>query len=363
MKVVTIIGARPQFIKSAAVSQAIINHNSSAPSQEVEEVIVHTGQHYDTNMSAVFFDQMNIPKPKYHLDINGLSHGAMTGQMLEEIEKVLQIEKPDWVLIYGDTNSTLAGALAASKLHIKVAHVEAGLRSFNMKMPEEVNRILTDRVSSILFCPTDSAIDNLTKEGYNDLDIAIVKNGDVMLDASMLFSSFSKAPSEVIPDSFLLATVHRAENTDDPSRLKGIFKALNTISATTPIVLPLHPRTKKYIEKYALVLNPNVICIDPVGYLEMLFLLKNCKMVLSDSGGLQKEAFFFEKFCLTLRDETEWIELVENGFNVLVGADYDKIVSTFNENQNASLDFSMNLYGEGDASDKIVSSIIHFTPK
>ena len=362
MKVVTIIGARPQFIKSAAVSQAILNHNSKVSNQMVEEIIVHTGQHYDTNMSAVFFDQMNIPKPKYHLDINGLSHGAMTGQMLEEIEKVLLIEKPEWVLIYGDTNSTLAGALAASKLHIKVAHVEAGLRSFNMKMPEEVNRILTDRVSSILFCPTDSAIENLQKEGYDDLGITIVKNGDVMLDASMLFSPFSKPPLEKLPSSFLLATIHRAENTDDPLRLKAIFNALNTISETTSIVLPLHPRTKNYLEKYGIALNQNVICIDPVGYLEMLFLLKNCKMVLTDSGGLQKEAFFFKKFCLTLRDETEWVELVDNGFNVLVGADYDKVVSTFNDKQDTNLAFSMDLYGKGDASDKIVNSIIHYTP-
>jgi UDP-GlcNAc3NAcA epimerase len=361
MKVVTIIGARPQFIKSAAVSQAIINYNTKNPEQRVEEIIVHTGQHYDTNMSAVFFDQMNIPKPKYHLDINGLSHGAMTGQMLEEVEKVLIAEKPDWVLIYGDTNSTLAGALAASKLHIKVAHVEAGLRSFNMKMPEEVNRILTDRVSSILFCPTDSAVENLVKEGYNDFGISIVKNGDVMLDASLLFSSFSQIPSEELPNTFLLATIHRAENTDDPIRLRSIFKALNSISEEKPIVLPLHPRTKKYIEKYNIQLSPNLFCIDPVGYLEMLFLLKNCEMVLTDSGGLQKEAFFFKKFCLTLRDETEWVELVDNGFNRLVGADFNKIVESFNEKRNADLDFSMDLYGNGAASDIVVKSLLSYT--
>ncbi|RMA58948.1 non-hydrolyzing UDP-N-acetylglucosamine 2-epimerase [Ulvibacter antarcticus] len=361
MKIVTIIGARPQFIKSAAVSQAIIDFNTENLGETVEEIIVHTGQHYDSNMSDVFFDQMNIPKPKYHLDINGLSHGAMTGQMLEEIEKVLQTETPDWVLIYGDTNSTLAGALAASKLHIKVAHVEAGLRSFNMNMPEEVNRILTDRVSTILFCPTDSAIENLEKEGYKNLDITIVKNGDVMLDASMLFSAFAKAPSEKLPNSFLLATIHRAENTDDPNRLKGIFKALNTISEEKPIVLPLHPRTKKYIEKYNIQLSPNLFCIDPVGYLEMLFLLQNCDMVLTDSGGLQKEAFFFEKFCLTLRDETEWVELIENGFNVLVGADYNTIVDAYNEKSRSTPNFSMDLYGNGAASRIIIENLLKFT--
>ncbi|WP_299150178.1 UDP-N-acetylglucosamine 2-epimerase (non-hydrolyzing) [uncultured Dokdonia sp.] len=358
MKVVTIIGARPQFIKSGAVSRSFIEYNQTSPKESITEVIVHTGQHYDSNMSDVFFEQMDIPKPAYQLDINGLGHGAMTGQMLEEIEKVLLIEKPDWVMVYGDTNSTLAGALAASKLHIKLAHIEAGLRSFNMRMPEEVNRILTDRVSSVLFCPTDSAISNLEKEGYNDLDIAIVKNGDVMMDASLMFSAFAKAPQEDIPSNFILTTVHRAENTDDPERLKNIFKALNTISQETPVVLPLHPRTKSFIEKYDIQIGSKLHCIDPVGYVEMLYLLKNCSLVLTDSGGLQKEAYFFKKYCLTLRDETEWVELIDNGFNKLVGADFETIMAAFKNAHSQSPDFSLDLYGNGEASKKIIEGLL-----
>ncbi len=357
MKIVTIIGARPQFIKSAAVSQAIIDHNK-ANHTPIEEIIVHTGQHYDPNMSAIFFDEMRIPKPKYHLDINGLSHGAMTGQMLEAIEEVLLQEKPDWVMVYGDTNSTLAGALAASKLHIKVAHIEAGLRSFNMNMPEEVNRILTDRISSLLFCPTQSAIDNLHKEGYRDLGIDIIKNGDVMLDASMMFSAFAKAPSASIPDQFCLATIHRAENTDDPERLKGICAALADIGSQTPIVIPLHPRTKKYLEKYDINLPDQVITIDPVGYMEMLYLLDHCELVLTDSGGLQKEAYFFKKYCLTLRDETEWVELVDNGFNTLVGADASTIIAAYKDQKEKQANFDKDLYGNGEASAIIVREML-----
>ena len=358
MKVVTIIGARPQFIKSGAVSRSFIEYNQTNPQKTINEVIVHTGQHYDSNMSDIFFEQMDIPKPSYQLDINGLGHGAMTGQMLEAIEKVLLTEKPDCVMVYGDTNSTLAGALAASKLHIKIAHIEAGLRSFNMRMPEEVNRILTDRVSSILFCPTDSAVDNLKKEGYNDLDISIVKNGDVMMDASLMFSAFAKAPKEQIPPSFILTTVHRAENTDDPDRLKGIFKALNTISQETPVVLPLHPRTKSFISKYNIEIGAQLHCIDPVGYVEMLYLLKNCSLVMTDSGGLQKESYFFRKYCLTLRDETEWVELIENGFNELVGADFDKIMSAYENVNSNTPDFSKDLYGNGNASKIIINELL-----
>lgn len=360
MKVVTIIGARPQFIKSGAVSRSFIEYNQTKPLEKIEEVIVHTGQHYDSNMSDVFFEQMDIPKPSYQLHINGLSHGAMTGQMLEAIEKVLLTEKPDWVMVYGDTNSTLAGALAASKLHIKIAHIEAGLRSFNMRMPEEVNRILTDRVSSALFCPTDSALQNLIKEGYDSLEIPMIKNGDVMMDASLMFSAFAKAPQEKIPAHFVLTTVHRAENTDDPKRLKGIFKALNTIAEDTPVVLPLHPRTKSYIAKYKIEIGDHLHCIDPVGYLEMLYLLKNCSFVLTDSGGLQKEAYFFKKYCLTLRDETEWVELVENGFNQLVGADYNTIMKAYKNVNTEPPDFSIDLYGKGEASSIIIKELLKF---
>ncbi|GEQ87208.1 UDP-2,3-diacetamido-2,3-dideoxy-D-glucuronate 2-epimerase [Patiriisocius marinistellae] len=361
MKIITIIGARPQFIKSAAISKAVLEYSAQHPKAPVEEIIVHTGQHYDANMSGVFFEQMNIPKPKYQLNINGLSHGAMTGQMLEAIEKILINEQPQWVLVHGDTNSTLAGALAARKLHIKVAHIEAGLRSFNERMPEEANRILTDRMSTLLFVPTDSAIENLKKEGYDYIGTKVVKNGDVMLDASLVFTPFAKKPSDNLPENFILSTIHRAENTDDPKRLNGIFNALNKIAEKDAIVIPLHPRTKSFIEKYAITLHKNIFCIEPVGYLEMLYLLNNCTLVMTDSGGLQKEAFFFKKFCLTMRDDTEWVELVNNGYNTLVGADTDKIIAAYTSAGNTSLDFSKNLYGTGDASQKIIDGLVNFT--
>ncbi len=351
MKIVTIVGARPQFIKAAAVSREIAKHN------DIKEVIVHTGQHFDANMSDVFFDEMEIPKPDYNLDVNGLSHGAMTGQMMEKIEKVLTDEKPDWVLVYGDTNSTIAGALAARKMHIRVAHVEAGLRSFNMRMPEEINRILTDRISNILFCPTDTAVNNLKKEGYEGFDIGIIKSGDVMQDAAMFYSSRSKAPGFALPGEFVLATIHRAENTDDPKRLTDIFTAFTLIAEKMPVILPLHPRTKKIIEASGMNIDKKrIMIIDPVGYLEMVYLLQNCKLVMTDSGGLQKEAFFFAKPCITLRDETEWVELVENGFNTVVGADKEKIVKAF-ENQDYNIDFGVDLYGNGRASSVIVKAL------
>ncbi len=353
MKIITIVGARPQFIKAAAVSREIAKHD------DVEELIVHTGQHFDANMSDIFFDEMEIPKPNYNLDINGLSHGAMTGQMMEKIEEVLLKEKPDWVLVYGDTNSTIAGALAARKLHIKVAHVEAGLRSFNMQMPEEINRILTDRISNILFCPTDAAIENLNKEGYENIDIRIIKSGDVMQDAAMFYSQKSRPPAMDLPKEFVLATIHRAENTDDINRLESIFAAFSEISKTMPVILPLHPRTKKIISTSNIDIDTDrVKIIDPIGYLEMVHLLKNCKLVMTDSGGLQKEAFFFEKPCITLRDETEWVELVENGFNTIVGADLNKIIGAF-EAQSYNHNFDINLYGRGTASRRIIEELKH----
>ncbi|MAM30001.1 MAG: UDP-N-acetylglucosamine 2-epimerase (non-hydrolyzing) [Flavobacteriaceae bacterium] len=354
MKLVTIIGARPQFIKAAAVSNSIKNHNTEAKNNIIQEVIVHTGQHFDLNMSNVFFDEMKIPKPDYLLNINSLSHGAMTGRMLEEIETVLKKEKPDWVLVYGDTNSTLAGALAASKLHIKVAHVEAGLRSFNMKMPEEINRILTDRISSLLFCPTETAVNNLEKEGYNKWNNRIVKSGDVMLDAALFFAEHSKKPQFKIPENFILCTIHRAENTDDLSRLTSIIAALNIIAEEQTIILPLHPRTKKILINNSISISSNITLIPPVGYLEMVYLLNNCSLVMTDSGGLQKEAFFFSKFCLTMRDETEWVELVENEANHLVGANKDLIISTYRRTKDFKGNFDKPLYGKGDASNRII---------
>ncbi|MEQ8754066.1 MAG: UDP-N-acetylglucosamine 2-epimerase (non-hydrolyzing) [Coleofasciculus sp. G1-WW12-02] len=312
MKILTIVGARPQFIKAAAVSRAIATHNQHHPNQHVHEVLVHTGQHYDWNMSKVFFEQMQIPQPDYHLDIGGLSHGAMTGRMLEKIEAVILSEKPDLVLVYGDTNSTLAGALAAVKLHVPVAHVEAGLRSYNKRMPEEVNRVLTDQISRWLFCPTETAVKNLEREGIPDQGQVIVNNvGDVMYDAVLYYQKIAQ-PTDAIAslinenESFYLATVHRAENTDDPVRLNHI----------------------------------------------MIVLLSNCLGVFTDSGGLQKEAYFFQKPCITLRDKTEWVELVNWGFNWLVGSDYDKILSAEKNISEHNPDYSICLYGSGNAGKK-----------
>lgn len=351
MKIVTIIGARPQFIKAGSVSREIAKHD------DIEEVIVHTGQHYDTNMSDIFFDEMKIPKPDYNLDINGLGHGAMTGQMLEKIEEVLLEEKPDWVMVYGDTNSTLAGALAASKLHIKVAHIEAGLRSFNMQMPEEINRILTDRVSSVLFCPTQAAIDNLHKEGFADFDCDIVKSGDVMQDGAVFYKSLAKKPDLAIDENYILSTIHRAENTDDIARLTSIVEALNTIHKDKQVIVPLHPRTRNIIKERNM--SVEFTMIEPVGYLEMVWLIDNCDLVMTDSGGLQKEAFFFGKPCITLRDETEWVELVDNRFNVLAGADGDKILELY-ENFEFSNGYDLDLYGGGKASVTIINELLEY---
>jgi len=353
MKILTILGARPQFIKAGSVSREIVKHT------EIEEVIVHTGQHYDANMSDVFFDEMQIPKPDYFLGIGGKSHGAMTGQMIEKIEEVCLKEKPDWVMVYGDTNSTLAGAIVASKLHIKLAHIEAGLRSFNMKMPEEVNRILTDRVSSILFCPTDTAMQNLKNEGYENLDCKIVKSGDVMQDGAMFYKNLAVKPSCDIKDDFILCTIHRAENTDDENRLRSIFEALNEITQEKQIILPLHPRTKKILENLKLNIQ-NLTIIAPVGYFEMVWLIDNCDLVMTDSGGLQKEAYFFEKQCITLRDETEWVELVECGANSLVGAYKEKILESYKNNSEFNKENSkLDLYGGGKASERIIGELMN----
>ena len=353
MKIVTILGARPQFIKAGSVSREIAKHD------QIQEIIVHTGQHFDKNMSDIFFDEMKIPKPDYNLNISGLSHGAMTGQMIEKIEEVLIKEKPEFTLVYGDTNSTLAGALASSKLHIKIAHVEAGLRSFNMKMPEEINRILTDRVSTVLFCPTQSAIENLKNEGFENFDIKVVKNGDVMQDGANFYSNLAKKPKDLtLSGKYILCTIHRAENTDDKVKLTDIFKALDEIANDTQIILPLHPRTKKIIKNLN-INTKNLTIIDPVGYLEMIYLIKNSNLVMTDSGGLQKEAFFFKKPCITLRDETEWVELVENNFNTLTGANREKIINSF-KNHKFNQNFNLNLYGGGEASKVIVENLKAF---
>jgi len=354
MKIITIVGARPQFVKAAALSREFAKHTT------IEEIIVHTGQHFDKNMSDIFFTEMAIPKPKYNLNINSVVHGAMTGRMLEGIEKILLTEKPDLLLVYGDTNSTVAGALAAKKLHIKVAHVEAGLRSFNMDMPEEVNRILTDRISDYLFCPTQTAVDNLTNEGYQNIDCKIIKCGDVMQDAANFYAQKSTEKATILNqiniNKFILCTLHRAENTDNKKRLTQIVEALNKIHQTTPVVLPLHPRTKGKLAQFGLDLKVKII--NPVGYFDMIALLKNCSLVMTDSGGLQKEAFFFQKNCVTLRDQTEWIELIKNKVNVLAKADKNKIITAVNKMLNKKSDFAINLYGNGKACENIASKLL-----
>ena len=356
MKIVTVIGARPQFIKAAVVSRAIAAH------KDIKEVIVHTGQHFDANMSDIFFEEMCIPTPDYNLNVNGLGHGAMTGQMLEKIETVLLQEKPDWVLVYGDTNSTIAGALAAKKLHIKVAHVEAGLRSFNMDMPEEINRILTDRISDILFCPTETAVNNLKKEGYENINCRIIRNGDVMQDAALFYAGRAVRPKADIPEDFVLCSVHRAENTDDPERLRNIFSALEEISKTCRVVLPLHPRTKGKLSAIGYdTNNSHILFIEPVGYLEMVWMLKHCRLVMTDSGGLQKEAYFFDKYCITLRDETAWVELVKYGYNFLAGDDKGKIISLYNHiSDKNNIEQKTPLYGNGNAGDLIVETLRNY---
>lgn len=346
-KIFTIIGARPQFIKASVVSRIIQQTDG------IQEVMLHTGQHFDANMSNIFFNQLGIPKPDIQLDIHGGSHGEMTGRMLAQIEQALLEHKPDRVLVYGDTNSTLAGALAAAKLHIPVAHVEAGLRSFNMQMPEEINRILTDQLSDLLFCPTNTAVNNLKNEGFANKPVQVLQVGDVMQDSALLFAEKAVAPAVNLPKNFILATLHRAENTDNLQRLSSIVAALNLLHQTVaPVVLPLHPRARKLIAQHGLKLNVHLI--EPVGYFEMVWLLDHCNLVLTDSGGVQKEAFFFGKACVTMRDQTEWVELIEVGANELVGAVTDKIVNTVARNVGRKVQDTQNLYGGGKAAEKIV---------
>lgn len=355
MKILTVVGARPQFVKAAVMSRIWAND------PDIDEVLIHTGQHFDANMSDVFFQEMDIPHPKYNLNINSLNHGAMTGRMLAAIEELIFEEKPDLLLVYGDTNSTLAGALAARKLHVKVGHIEAGLRSFHMAMPEEVNRILTDRISDILFCPTDSAVNNLRNEGFDRFDAQIVKSGDVMQDAALFYARSSAARAHFsfdLPHEFVLATLHRAENTDHPERLQEIVEAFNEIHRETPVVLPLHPRTRNILSASGLKLE--VQTVDPLGYFEMIECLKKCSLVMTDSGGLQKEAYFFNKNCVTLRDQTEWVELVEGGFNTLAPADKATILEKFRLMRSRQNDFSADLYGGGHAGETIHREIRHF---
>ena len=362
MKIVTVVGARPQFIKAATLSRAIANHNSKPESLIIEEKIVHTGQHYDPNMSDNFFEELDIPRPHFHLNIGSGSQGTQTGKMLEKIEDVLQQERPDCLLVYGDTNSTLAGALVAAKLHIPVAHIEAGLRSFNRKMPEEVNRVLCDHVSNWLFCPTQTSVTNLQKEGITK---GVEYVGDLMYDGMLYYQK--KASRSVLdslsiePDKYILSTVHRAENTDNPERLKAILQSLEEAAETIgSVVLALHPRTRKILSEQSFQISDSIQVIEPTPYLETIALLQNAKAIMTDSGGMQKEAFFLQIPCLTLRDETEWVETVNCGSSKLVGADTIKTRQALDQLFSGEWEpnFSAKPYGFGKAADSIVMSLV-----
>lgn len=348
MKIITIVGARPQFVKAAAVSNII--------RKEHEEILIHTGQHYDENMSKVFFDELNIPRPDYNLEVGSGGHGHQTGLMLMKLEEIYLKEKPDMVLVYGDTNSTLAGALCASKLLIPVAHIEAGLRSFNMSMPEEQNRILTDHISKLLFVPTETACKNLQNEGINK---GVYNVGDVMYDAVLHFKKLAEDKCDILnniniqKNQYILTTIHRAESTNDHSKLTGIVSALNECGEK--VVLPLHPRTKKYMKDYNLSFNDNIKVIEPVGYLEMVALEANAAKIVTDSGGVQKEAYFMGKPCITMREETEWIETVTCGWNIIVGTDKNRIIKAINEfNPKGQRE---DIFGDGKAAQKILDKI------
>ena len=357
MKIITVLGARPQFIKAAAVSHVLRNV------ADIDEVLLHTGQHFDANMSDIFFDELGIPAPQYNLGIGGGRHGAMTGQQLARIEEVLIDEQPDAVLVYGDTNSTLAGALAAAKLHIPIAHVEAGLRSFNRRMPEEINRVLADHVSHWLFAPTETAMSNLAAEGIVEEYCVLV--GDVMLDASMRFRERAQQQSRILErvgvtrGTFVLATVHRAENTDDAMRLDAILDALRLIADECTVVWPVHPRLRKTVAERsaALLASGRVKLIDPVGYLDMVMLESNAAVIATDSGGVQKEAFFFGVPCITLRDETEWVELIESGWNRLAPPRDAASVAAAVLAAIGSQGAEVQPYGTGDAALKIVERL------
>jgi UDP-GlcNAc3NAcA epimerase len=356
--IITIVGARPQFIKAAAVNRAIRKLNQDSEIR-ISEKILHTGQHYDDNMSQVFFEELEIPPPHFNLGVGSGNHGAQTGRMLEKIEEVLLAEKPDWILIYGDTNSTLAGALSAVKLHIPVAHIEAGLRSFNRRMPEEINRLLADQISNLLFCPTKTAVENLRKEGITK---GVHLIGDVMFDCILFYKEKAQ---EVLPNmlekyrvqtkSYYLVTLHRAENTDNPQRLKNIFRALNDISSEKcPVILPLHPRTKKYLTETGIEIGTQVKIFPPATYLEMIAWESQAKTILTDSGGVQKEAYWFQVPCITLRDETEWVETVALGWNTLVSADYDRTITAVDNIAGKTKKYITDLYGDGHTAEKII---------
>lgn len=349
MRVLTVLGARPQFIKAAMVTRAINRADGC------REIMVHTGQHFDTNMSDVFFEELEIPSPEYHLNVGGGSHGQNTGRMLEAIESVLLQELPDAMLVYGDTDSTLAGALAAAKVHVPIIHVEAGLRSFNKRMPEEVNRLLTDHLSALLLTPTDLALSNLAAEGISGP--RVINVGDVMFDAALFFGARAEIHSQVLRKyslssrNYCLATIHRQENTDDPHRLKRIFEGLAVYGRK--VVLPLHPRTRQRIVSHEVKVSDNVQIIDPLGYIDMVMLEKHANLIVTDSGGVQKEAYFHGVPCLTLRDETEWVELVDMGWNRLASPVSENFLELF-EQEFSFGKKEVHPYGDGFAADRIV---------
>lgn len=351
MKIVSVIGARPQFVKAAMVSMEIDR------TEGVSEILVHTGQHFDKNMSQLFFEEMGIREPDYNLGIHSMPHEEMVELMQLRIKEIIEVEKPDWVLVYGDTDSTLAGARAASECGSRLCHVEAGLRSFNNQMREEYNRIHTDQLSDILFVPTSVAMGNLRREGIPDE--RIVPTGDVMKDAAFHFASMARNPNVDLPEKFVLCTMHRAENTDNPEILKELLMALEMTSQTIPVVLPLHPRTRMKMMEIGYPIDRSPISfIEPVGYLEMLYLLNHCTLVMTDSGGVQKEAYFAHKYCLTLREETEWIELCGRGYNHLLGHNHIDIVTMVQNFITMPPVFMDDLYGDGHAARIIVESLL-----
>lgn len=372
-RILTIIGARPQIIKAAAISRAVKN----VFADQIQECILHTGQHYDSNMSQVFFDELGIPQPNYNLGVGSGHHGSQTAKMIAGIEEVLLSDHFDGIILYGDTNSTLAGAVAASKLHVPVFHIEAGLRSFNMSMPEEVNRIVCDQLASICFAPTQTAVDNLRHEGFMDSRATfkggkhrrVCNCGDVMYDNSIYFASMAHQHSSIIQDlgltpyNFILATIHRDNNTDTPERLNAILQALTDLSEQDhiPVVLPLHPRTRKIIENSPSTVNlpESIRIVPPASFFEIIMLEQNARIVMTDSGGVQKEAFFFEKPCVILRPETEWVEIVDHGAGIIADADYQQIITAYHRLVDHPVHFPK-LFGDAHAAEKILQTIIDY---